>query len=253
MKTRFFLAIAIMTLFAAVASAQSAIIYGSLTLPRGAFGEKNIYRNAFSSDYGNQGGAQTGFNIGVKYMKPFPDSEFSWFLSADFFYNGLDSDLKDEIGRYTQDATQQIIRETIQDNSFVFDYFELKFPHYYNIPLMAGVNCSLFNLSKDCSFWMECGLGANFRKISDLKETVEYNDEHYESTCTFDETFTMAYQASAGLKFQDRIMIGVGYYNLGADVINAKIISNSTGDWKKQKTNEKLEISMLTVRLGLIF
>ncbi len=251
MRNKIILTFALMTLFATAVSSQSAVVYGGLGIPTGNFGGKNLYRNALSSDYGDQGGATIGFNLGARYMRPFPDSKVNWFLSVDFFYNGFDSDLKESIGTYTHYLIEKAIREAQQNYTLTVDYFEIDFPQYYNIPLMAGINCPLFDLGQNCSFWIEFGLGANFRKLSDLKETFECDDEKYESRCSFEESLAFAYQIGAGLKFKDHLLIGAGLYNLGADNIKGKAISGK--NWSEGQTTENLSTTMLSVRLGWIF
>jgi hypothetical protein len=251
MRNKIILAFALMTLFATAVSSQSAAVYGGLAVPTGNFGGTNLYRNALSSDYGDQGGATFGFNIGARYMRPFHDSKVNWFLSVDFFCNGYDSDLKDAIGTWAHYQLEQSIRKAQGNNTLKVEYFEIEYPYYYNIPFMAGINCPIFDLGQDCSFWIEVGLGANYRKLRDMRITFECNNEQFESKFSFDESLAFAYQIGAGLKFKDHFLIGAGLYNLGADIIKGKVISGD--NWNESQTTENLITTMLCVRLGWIF
>lgn len=251
MRNKIILTFALMTLFATAVSSQSAVVYGGLAVPTGNFGGTNLYRHPLSSDYGDQGGATYGFNIGARYMRQFPDSKVNWFLSADFFYNALDSDLKDAIGTWAHYQLEQSIRKAQQDYTIKVDYFEVDYPQYFNIPFMAGINCPIFDLGQNCSFWIEFGLGMNFRILSDMKLTFECKDEQYESNSSFDESFSLAYQIGAGLKIKDHFLVGAGLYNLGADKITGKSISEN--NWVESQTTENLITTMLSIRLGYIF
>ena len=225
-------------------SAQEKIVYGGIGLPNGKFGGDES--NELVLFGGKEGGAALGLNVGFKILQPI-SPELSWFVSADVFYNGLHSDIKDDI-----------------DDSF--DEVE-KTPSYINVPVMGGVNYSIAELGTGVTLWAEAGLGLNFRYVNGLNAydkgvtTIGGDDYNFkdEYEYTFDSKFMVAFQLGAGVKINDQFTIGLNYYSLGSDKMSytAKreltIGGDSDSDKIDDKTDKKLSTSLIGVRVGFCF
>lgn len=144
-----------------------------------------------------------GFGVGFKYLQPLSIPNLNWFVSAEFNYNGLKSSVID-------DAEDDLTSQGVDINTI-----DIKYPKYFNIPVMAGVNYSLAELSPGVVLFLEGGLGVNCRFISDF--AVEQTDGNYELEYDFDNSFTFAYQIGGGLKIQDKYIVALNYYGLGSD------------------------------------
>lgn len=246
MKARKLFAILMVALSVTTISAQEKIVYGGIGLPNGKFGGDDSRELVWPSG-GKEGGAALGLNVGFKFMQPI-SPELSWFVSGDVFYNGLHSDIKDDI----DDA---------------YDDVE-KMPAYINVPVMGGVNYSIAELGTGVTLWAEAGLGLNFRYISDFsvsnKGTTTIGGTTYDAkdevNFSFDTKFMVAYQIGAGVKINDQFTIGLNYYNLGSDKISynykeeVEIVGYDSESYKgDDKTDKKLSTSLLAVRFGFCF
>lgn len=232
MKAKLFFAVSMIALSVTGVSAQSKMVYGGFSFPHGYFEEDDYSKNIFFG--GKEGGAATGFNVGFKYFQPFSVPNLNWYVSAELFYNGLTSDLKDDI----------------EDNIGTND-IDLKYPSYFNIPVLAGVQYSVAELNKDISLWVEGGLGVNCRLISSLK-IEEENSGEGEAEISFDNDFLFAFQFGGGIIINKNISVGLAYYNLGSDKIRgvSKVDNN---DDKKIKSSKELSTSTIALRIGYIF
>ena len=247
MKVRKLFAILMVALSVTTISAQEKIVYGGIGLPNGKFAGDESNELVFPSG-GKEGGAALGLNVGFKMLQPI-SPELSWFVSADIFYNGLHSDIKDDI----EDA---------------FDDVD-KMPAYINVPVMGGVNYSIAELGTGIKLFAEAGLGLNFRYVNPW--SFSYEDTEYisgvgnvdyeaEVEYTFDTKFLVAYQIGAGLKINDQFTVGLNYYSLGSDKVSwnykAEIDIDGVGsDTEKDdgKSNKKLSASLLAIRVGFVF
>ena len=167
--------------------------------------------------------------MGFKYLQSFSDPKLSWFVSAELLYNGLTSDFKDE-------AEDKLNPE------------DVKFESYFNIPVIAGFNYNLAALSPDISLWIEAGLGVNCRLLSDFR--AEYDDGD-EIELSYDKSFLFAYQFGGGLTIKNKLMVGLAYYNLGADKLRGQETIYDKTD--KFKTKKELSTTTLALRVGYIF
>lgn len=230
MNRRFLVAIGLVVMSVMCVSAQSKIIFGGLSLPNGDFGEDDLAKNVFYG--GKEGGAATGFNVGLKYLQPFSDPNLNWFVSAELFYNGFTSDLKDEV-----------------EDTYNLEY--VNYNSYFNVPVIGGVNYSVASLSPDVSLWVEGGIGVNCRIISDYSEETNTGTEY---EYDYESSFCFAYQFGGGLKIKNNLLVGLSYYNLGSDKVRGEMSTkgNAQSD-QKTKTKKELSTTLLAVRVGYIF
>lgn len=221
-------------------SAQENIVYGGLGLPQGKFGGDDAKESMYLADK-SEGSAGLGLNVGFKMLQPI-SPELSWFISGDIFYNGLNSDVKEE----WEDAIDKADGELVST------------PSYLNIPVMGGVNYTVADMG-NMSIFAEAGIGFNARLITkgEYNEKVTYGTDTYklEVTEEFDNSFGLAFQLGAGVKINDQFIIGLNYYKLGSDKVKGKAKYEIDGDSDSDdfKSSKKLDVSLLAVRFGFVF
>ena len=240
---------------ATAASAQNGVtvrIGGSF--PVGTFSQGTEAKElALSTPEATFGGAGIGFNAGLKYQFEVIKN-LGIFATADFFYNGLNKDAKNDI-------KNDIAVEGIEASSTI--------PSYMNVPIMLGLNYSFLNI-RNIALWAEAGAGVNLGKIT--KMATEINAEvpligniNGSTTTTYDMSTTFAWQAGVGVCLGRNLSLGVHYYNLGSSVVNSETavdtnveklgslnIDNILGENGKFTTG-KLNPSMIVARLGYTF
>ena len=246
---------------ATAASAQNGVtvrIGGSF--PVGTFSQGTEAKElALSTPEATFGGAGIGFNAGLKYQLEVVKN-LGIFATADFFYNGLNNDTKDQIN-IGDDIKDAIPVEGIEASSTI--------PSYMNVPIMLGLNYSFLNI-RNIALWAEAGAGVNLGKIT--KMATEINAEvpligniNGSTTTTYDMSTTFAWQAGVGVCLGRNLSLGVHYYNLGSSVVNSETvvdtnveklgsinIDNILGENGKFTTG-KLNPSMIVARLGYTF
>ena len=233
MKTKGIFAIAMIFLSLTGASAQSNIIFGGFNFPNGKF-KGDDYTKVVVLDQGKEGGAGMGFNLGYKFLSPI-SNQFNWFLSAELFYNGLNSEIKDDV-------------EDLADKSGMDIN---KFPSYLNAPVIGGLNYSFANLNPDLSLWAEVGAGLNFRFLTDYA----YERGENETTLSYNTNFLFAYQLGVGVMVKNKFTIGIHYYDLGSEKLKGKYKEEDDSGKEKDdfKSSKPLDTSMLSIRVGFIF
>ena len=223
-----------LTMGVSTASAQNGLsIHAGNAFPIGAFsqGDKasDIALNNISSNYG---GAATGFNVGAKVQLSIL-GDLSAFVEANFLYNGLKKELK----------------KKGNDNSL---------PSYINMPVMAGVNYTLFEVL-GTTFWAEAGVGMNFSKITN-SVSLNFSESVLDISkeANYDLTTSLAWKAGIGVTIANKFSLGAHYYGFGASNISGETTSsinmgNITSDFKDSFSQGTLKTSMIVVRLGYHF
>ncbi len=193
--------------------------------PIGTFGKGDVTDMALNSLKSSEfGGAATGFNVGLKYQLSLLGN-ISAFASADFFYNGLKSEIKDDLKAIANLANND-------------DY---TVPAYINLPVMAGVNYTILDII-GTTLWAEAGVGANFRSITGTSD----DETPYASATTF------AWQVGIGVSVSNAVSLGLYYYGLGASEVDFKS-DNKVTDAMNKLNESKLNPSMVVIRLGYHF
>lgn len=228
---------------------MSAVAQNGLTVrlggnfPVGAFGEGDKLGSlAIEDAKAALGGAAIGYNLGLKYQVKVI-AGLGAFATADFFYNGLKEDIKEDL--------VEVLK--VDDGNITL-------PSYMNAPVMLGLNYSFFNPAK-VALWVEAGAGVNFRSIT-KKETggavgslVSANGESL-----YDLATTFAWQAGLGVSFNNAITLGLHYYGFGSAPVEGESTSDSSlGGIINVETKPlsfakgKLNPSMLVARVGITF
>ena len=240
---------------ATVTSAQNGVtVRIGASFPVGTFSQGTEAKElALSTPEATFGGAGIGFNAGLKYQIEVVKN-LGIFATADFFYNGLNKDAKNDIKK-------EIAVEGIEASSTI--------PSYMNVPVMLGLNYSFLNI-RNIALWAEAGAGVNLGKIT--KMATEINAEvpligniNGSTTTTYDMSTTFAWQAGVGVCLGRNLSLGVHYYNLGSSVVNSETaVDANVGDFGSinidnilgengKFTTGKLNPSMIVARLGYTF
>lgn len=219
-----------------VAAAQNGLsIHAGNSFPIGAFSQgKTVGDIALNNSNSSYGGAAFGFNAGAKFQLSIL-SDLSAFVSADFFYNGLKKELK----------------EGFYDDS-------KSLPSYMNMPVMAGVNYTLFEIL-GTTFWAEAGTGINFRNITNnVSLNFDANTIGVSTKDAYDLTCSLAWKAGIGATLASKLSLGLHYYGFGTSDISGETTStlnvgSLTSEMKDSFTGGKLKAAMIVMRLGYHF
>ncbi|MDR1436700.1 MAG: outer membrane beta-barrel protein, partial [Candidatus Symbiothrix sp.] len=158
---------------------------------------------------------------------PLSAEKLSLVFGLDVFYNGLNSDLKDE---------------------WADDDEDVSWPVYLNIPVTLGLNYA-HPVNEAISLYGEFALGVNFSKITNYhEEWTDYDGEEYEATLKFDPAFKFCYGLEAGVFINKKYSIGLRYNQLGSHKFEYK-----NEDKKKDKFDKALSISNLSLSVGILF
>lgn len=206
--------------------------------PVGTFAQGKITDLALNSLKSELGGAATGFNVGVKYQLGLL-GDLSAFASADLFYNGLKSDIK----------------EAMQ-----VDGADVVVPAYMNIPVMVGANYTILDII-GTTLWAEAGIGVNFRNITSSTFAAAVGSLVSGSTeSDYDLSTSFAWQVGVGVSVSSKVSLGLHYYGFGAaDVRGEQTASGNLGGLiggatkPIEFTSGRLNPSMVVIRLGYHF
>ena len=257
MRTKKFIIVLVM-----LAASSSVMAQGNFKVKLGgAFPTGNFADAMVSNDYVNRwglltndkyGGAGTGFNVGFQYTIPIRSVKgLGIAISADLFYNGLNEDLND----FFSDMEDDILNE-----SGITDV-QITKPSYLNIPLMVGGSYT-FSVSENVGLFAELALGVNLMKVTDLYERVEYNEGGYSGEesvrVKYDMSTSFGYRMAAGVVFNNRYSIEIGYYNLGAGKIKGtnKEDEYEGGDHYNKREDfryKSITPTMIAIRFGYAF
>ena len=233
----------------------------------------------------DKGGAGFGANIGMKLKFNIPAVKgLGIIATADLFWNGIHSDLKD----LKEDLLDEMLEGYEYEDSYYIgdDYYsysskrevydaKVKIPNYLNIPIMAGVNYE-YNLGNSVSLWGEGAVGLNIAKVTKLELYEEghyyrYEYDYYSGSSEteydyeervgmkYDLQTTMAFQIGAGVKFGDKFSIGLHYYALGKVKLEGEYYEEyyDTEDGEDFDSEDfrlkSVSPSMFVIRLGFHF
>ncbi|MBR5832399.1 MAG: outer membrane beta-barrel protein [Bacteroidales bacterium] len=220
--------------------------------PMSDFGDSRANRGLVAwLDKTEKAGAGTGFDAGMKFKFNIPSiNGLGVILTADFFYNGPNNDVKD--------WRDDLIDAYIYDDGL--DDVEIDLPKYINVPIMLGVNYD-YVINEKISVWGEAGIGANIRKITMLDQYLAVGDEELIMKQKYDIATTFAFQIGAGVKLMDKVSLGFHYYALGSGKVKGmaseEYIENHAGGeyeyYDGDFTLRYVNPTMFVIRLGYHF
>jgi hypothetical protein len=264
---RTFVLVAVLAIFGMNQSKAQAdfSIHVGMASPLGSFADSRAQKGLVAwQDKTDRAGAGLGFDAGMKFRFKVPAVKgLGIIATADLFYNGANSDVKD----WAQDFVDEQL-----DYSNV-DEFSLTLPKYVNIPVMIGANYE-YKVANGIKLWGEFGLGVNFGMITDLVlygsgddyfyEYDEYGNQYFidgeELTRYSYETNTsFAYQIGAGIMLANQFSIGLHYYALGSQKVKGEASHEEIYEYgddyfeDEKFTLRTINPAMFTIRLGYHF
>lgn len=240
MKKTLLVAVSLLTLGAGAAQAQSKF---TLKLgggfPTGDFGDFSMREDGSpvfilegDTRIGPGGAAGTGFNVGVqwKLMEIKSVQGLDLVLSADAFYNALNSDIRDMVA---EAATR-------------FSYYSLA--KYLNFPVMLGLNYGT-GIAPNIGLYGEAAAGLNLRYIT--SNIWEKNEQ--EARVNYGAETSFGYRVAVGLIFSSRYSVELGYYNLGSAKVKEEAVLSENGivEYTEKRYVGRLTPTLLTLRLGI--
>lgn len=230
MKKLLFFSLLFFSVLTLNAQARSELQVG-LVSPTGDFGDDDE-DDAIYDGSGGSGGAATGFHVGYKYLSPINENGLFWTLNANFFYNGLNSDWKDDL----EEAYE--------------DYDDYSLPKYINIPVLVGLQYER-PVADNIAVFGEAGVGLNLLKLTNWSASAD----DYEFTTTFKSSFGLAYKIGAGIVLRDKYTIGLSYNGLGSHKVKYEWEGEYDGDSESEdgKFKKALSVSTFNISLGVRF
>lgn len=233
--------------------------------------EEGKYITPLWTDVDNYGGAQIGFNFGIKGRIPV-SKHLGITISGDLFFNSIKESAfteKSDMITYLCDALNY------DYGTEAYDYRLDTRSNYLNLPIMIGLNFThMFNPKIGLS--LEGSLGADFDFITptiyrnNRAGTFTYSEYNaYTNTRTnyysaeklkfvYVPAVHFAYQGSFSLIFEKRW--SVGFYYFGTTKSNIKFEMKETSKaYKMENTNnpreycQKLAFNMLMLKIGVGF
>ena len=187
-------------------------------------------------------GAGIGANVGLKWNFGVGVPGLSVMLSADGFFNGLNTDLKEYFDELEID---------MKNNALVNSY-SLTRPKYFNVPVMVGINHIVY-VTPSFGVYFEGALGANARIITNYDETIKYiGDVTTKTIYDYKTAFTFAYQFGTGFEVAKNFVIGASFYDLGAKKVIAERTRPILGT-DTYKNEKGVRPMMMLVRIGFKF
>lgn len=182
--------------------------------------------------YDGSGVAATGVYVGYKMLSPLKTDGLFWTFNAGIMYNDLQSDFKDDLEDYLDNAD---------------DY---SLPKYINIPLLAGLQYEIA-LSEGVRLYGEGGIGINILQLTKMSQS----GDDYEMSMNFKPSPSLAFKIGAGIVLQEKYTIGLNYMNLGAHKVKYKVEAeygdeNESDDDKFEKA---LAVSSMNITFGIRF
>lgn len=177
-------------------------------------------------DDAGAGLAGIGINLGAKYVHPVSTFGLGLFVGADFCYNGLQNDVKDDFEEGFGSQT------------------DITFSKYINIPLTAGLNYN-FVEDENLALFLNAGIAVNFLKMTDM--VIE--DDFDKLTMSTDLANSIGFKIGAGVKFQNNIVISGNYFGLGEHDIDGTATLNG----EDGSIDGEQNISIVTFTLGYQF
>jgi hypothetical protein len=211
---------------ATMVQAQFSQFHAGLAFPSGKFADGET---AYDILKNGKGGAAMGFTAGYKHYAPLSTENLSWVFGIEAFYNGLSSDMKDEL----------------EDD----DFDDITYPMYFNFPVTFGLNYAI-PLQETVKLYGEAAIGVNFS----MPTKLDYSDSprYQEYTYKFTSAFGLAYGLEGGLFINNKYSIGLRYNNLGSYKYKYEVDYEERST-EKEKFGKKLPITNISLCVGVLF
>ena len=230
-------------------------MYLGVSIPRGDFATFDGFNDfALTSVDATQGGANIGFNAGIKWYFNVGVQGLGVMLSLDGFYNGPNSDLEAAYRNNESAFGNQFVGGSFSYNST---------PKHINVPAMLGLNY-IYNLNPQFGVYVEAGAGGNLRCITEMETVGTTNvigiETKVKTNQKYDNEFSFAYQVGAGIEVAKNLRIGCSFYSLGkTDVKGDRTVKTTTLNDNVTSTESNyltfgtIEPMMILGRIGFSF
>ena len=209
----------------------------------------------------NGGAASLGFNLGIEALVPLQNPKLSFTLSADFNYNGVNSECKKYLN-LSAEYIDNTLRSQVQregGSSINSSCVVERTPSYLNIPILAGLRYTM-PINDAMDFFAECGIGANLRIITPIKlmERISYLYGGYYYKMSIDEQFkysmkgSLAFRLGAGVRFTEKLSLSAYYYYLGAGDVSSTIIAKDPTDNSSQPSEKSLQLGTINPMIAVV-
>lgn len=185
-------------------------------------------------DKSKYGGAGFGLRLGVqgKYWLKLIEG-LGITLSSDFFFNGVNSDIKQVF---------ENMEEYFEDEG---DELDISTPKYLNNDYMVGVNYE-YGFGDNFGVYAQFGVGVNMRFITDFREKLNYSTDF---SLDYDFKMSFAYTIGIGAVIGNRLVVGVDFFNLGAGKVEGTVYDGGPQKFHFSKITPKF----LTFNVGVRF
>jgi opacity protein-like surface antigen len=189
------------------------------------------------SDFGDDdmndddaGLAGVGLNVGVKYVYLLNDKGLGLYFGADFNYNGLQRDVREDIEDELQFGSSNV---------------DITFYKYINVPVTTGVQYRV-KVNDKISLFGDVGVGLDFLKITNL--TMKVDNE--EAGASFKSSTELAYKIGGGILINDKFMVGLHHNGLGDHSVKSQLKYDGI---QEDIDDLELKVSLLSLTFGIKF
>lgn len=159
----------------------------------------------------------SGINLGMKLKcNPGALAGFGFFASADMLYLNSNQNAKTYY--------QSLADEFVTNNSY--DYYKITLPHYYDFPILLGVNYDL-KLSKQFRITAQAGAGLNIYHATSEKHKYTIDGNTSSKTVTNPINTGTALQFGLGVELFKFLNLGADYYQFSKPNASKLIIKLS--------------------------
>jgi|GEM_PF-1153903 len=211
-------------------------LHAGAFFPLGTFADNSETKEP-EDGYGHAG---IGANFGFKIYIPIKVRGLTCFLSADAFYNGLQS---------KSEYRKALVEFPERSN---LDY---RLPFYLNVPITAGINYA-YVFNNIFGIYGEAACGLNLSNYFGYKISGTYNGSDFYALDKWDLALGFTYGFEVGVLLFNRMTIGVRYQHLGSYKYKGKskeVYERYGGEDWNIKFDEKLPVSGISLTLGILF
>lgn len=258
-----------------VASAQEkskVIISVGGVIPIGSYASMSFDPSTLATDCGlfdvdaGTGGAATGVDFGIQLVTPLQGNGLAFTLSADLVYNPMGHQAQSLMVDLSHMVDNSLVNEVVSGGytSTSSSCSIEKKLGYWNVPVFAGLRYG--RPAGTMSWYLELGVGANFRFVSPLRflERIQYEDDLYYYQMNMYEEFgyspagTLAARLGGGIDLTDHLSLSAYYYYLGKGSVSSKIAAWIQDDSSIQPVVQDVMLGtvtpmMLVAKLGYKF
>ena len=175
-------------------------------------------------------GAGVGLNVGLQYIYPLSENGLGLFGGIDLNYNGLKSDVKDDV--------EELFESMGINNP------DIKYYKFINIPITAGLNYT-YQADEKIGVFANAGLALNFLKVTDME--IKANGQTV--TQDIDLANSIGFKIGGGLLINKKTTISIDYYGLGKHDIEGEMKASGLSE----DIEGEMKVDLLTLTLGFRF